>query len=309
MSKKKPFTNQAFQKSQGATEVKPTGFNLVTQAGANAFNAVFDTQAHRLNQNEEHALEQLLRDNYDAKTVSREQFPNDLVLLKHSTQEIRAIANQGAYLIGERIAKVREVLKRYKQETFVKWLEMAVGSKKSGYNFLSFYELWKDLPNNEVKDKYQRMPKSIAYMLASRSVGLSQKITFIDKFFDLKPRLLLLELRKSFPSPRSSAGVGDAVSQLKDLLEKISEEIKHLSDEEIKKLKSLQKEMGKMTMKYLAIPQPKKVNLEKIKAEDVKKLIKQAWQGGERTIVRSGDFTAAIVPLEDLVVLEDGERG
>lgn len=304
MSKKKGFTNLAFQKAPAAKVEKPAGFNLVTQSGANAFNSVFDIRSHSLNPKDETAIDKLLKENYDSETSSKDQLPKDQLMLRQVTQEIRAIANQGAYLIGERVSKTRDILKRYKQDTFGQWLEIAFNSRKTGYNFLAFYELWKNLPTDEVKNKYKSMPKGAAYMLASKQAGLQKKVTFIDKFFDLKPKLLILELRKSFPSSRRSNRNQTLVPQLKNILQKVTEEAEYLTQDELKDLKLLQKVIGRMTMKYLAISKPKSISLEKAKIADIFKLVELAEREGERAIIQCGISTAAIVPLEDLEVLE-----
>lgn len=303
MSKKKAFANPVLQK-KGAVE-KASGFNLVTENRASAFESVFRDLP--LSDREEGAIENLLKVNYVDSELTESDLRKDVTDVKNLTREIKAITNQGAFLIGERVAKVREILKRYKKETFGSWLEEIFGNRRTGYNFLAYYELWEDLPNQEIKNKYQAMPRKPAYMLASRTVGIKEKITFIDKFFNLKANKIILELRKLFPSPRPTKREPFLLAEIRTLVERFSEEGPNLSREDLEDLKVIKKAIGKASMKYLINPKPKKVALNGAKKPNFKHLIEEAAFSGERFILQDKDKAAALVPLEDLALLEKSE--
>nr|NGX47007.1 hypothetical protein [Chlamydiota bacterium] len=169
MSKRKAFSNLAFQKKPSSKK-GTKNFNLVTEVKLNAFQSVFNTQP--LSSRVEINIEKLLVENRVPGENTEKNVSQDIRVVKELTKEIKAIGNQGAFLIGERIAKAREVLKRYKKETFGSWLEETFGNKRTGYNFLAYYELWEGLPDSSLKEKYQLMPRKAAYMLASRTVGI-----------------------------------------------------------------------------------------------------------------------------------------
>ena len=140
------------------------------------------------------------------------------------TEEIRAISRQGAVLLGERVFRVRELLKPYRDRTFTKWLEATFSSRKTGYNFLAYYELYIHLPREELKEKFKKMPSRAAYILASKEGALQEKVSLIEEYSDLGHQELVALIRQTFPS-LSRSGVSSA-SSIRQLTRSLSAVLK-----------------------------------------------------------------------------------
>ncbi|MDP1614495.1 MAG: CT583 family protein [Methylococcales bacterium] len=157
------------QKSQSVTSLRqpPTVIN--------AFDALFSVQ--ELNGSENQAIETLLEAGIELGS-SCETRKEDLDEIKRLTKELRAIRRQELVLIGERVAAAREVFKKYKDRSFREWLQLTFGSFKTGYNYLSFYDLYISVPD-EVKISLKDMPAKAVYVLASHKASLEKKIEVV----------------------------------------------------------------------------------------------------------------------------------
>ena len=155
---------------------KPT--NVPTpRAPISPFNGLFNVQ--ELNEKENRAIEKILVDGYEPGFFGEETVEVDTNELKRITKELKAISKQGVILIGERIAKAREILKKYKEQSFRDWLTLTYGSFKSGYNYVSFYDLHESLPDH-LKGKLKEMPAKAAYVLASKDAPIERKAEIVE---------------------------------------------------------------------------------------------------------------------------------
>jgi hypothetical protein len=196
MSKSSVFENKAFQKTSSGG----VGFNLAPRV--NSFNSIFETKP--LDETESNRIERLLVDSYVAGSIDEEQVERDLNQLKLITSEIRAIGRQGTVLMGERVHKAKEVLKPYKDGTFTRWLESTFGTRKTGYNVLSYFELYRDLPQVDLKEKFKKMPLRAAYVLASREVDLDSKASIIRDCHELNHSELVAIIQDRLPASHES---------------------------------------------------------------------------------------------------------
>ena len=194
MSKEKTFSNIAFH-SPAAT-VLPQGFNLVPQV--NNFNSVFNPKP--LDDKESNKLEKLLVDYFLPGRVSEDQVDKDLTQLKNITAEIKAISKQGIVLTGERIQKARELLTPYRDGAFTRWLETTFGSKKTAYNMLSYYQLYSELPDFSLKERFTKLPQKAAYLLASKNAEIEEKTKIIEEYCDSSADELVMLIQDRFPA-------------------------------------------------------------------------------------------------------------
>ena len=243
MSKPSVISNPAFQQK---APVK-AGFNLVNQT--NSFNSVFDVKP--LDKNEDIQLQKILLDNFLTKGAPKEKedakIAKDWDEMKVITSQIKAIGKQGTVLIGERVYKAREVLKTYKDGAFTKWLELTFGSRKTGYNMLSYYELYNALPHEDLKDRFKKIPQRAAYILASREGDLKTKTEIIREHHNLSHEELITLIQDKFPvaaSDKRSSKDSNArfIADIRDTLEKLQKRRKQLTNTdkaELKGFKSL----------------------------------------------------------------------
>lgn len=191
MSKSSIFEGGAFQK----TTRTGVGFNLVPQV--NSFNSVFN--AKPLNLRESNAIERLLIDNFQPGESSEEQVEQDVDQLKQITSEIKAIGKQGIVLMGERVYRARELLKPYKDGTFTKWLESTFGTRKTGYNMLAYYDLYRSLPRDDLRESLKKLPQRTAYILASREGAIDIKAEIISEYSDRPHDELVVLIQEKLP--------------------------------------------------------------------------------------------------------------
>lgn len=209
MSKSSVFSNPAFQ--ENTVGIKPLGFNLINQS--NSFNSVFDIKP--LDELEARRIEKLLVDNFQPGKISEEQTALDTEQLKSITADIKAIGRQGIVLIGERVHKAKELLKPYKDGTFTKWLESTFGTRKTGYNMLAYYDLYKSLPHDELRERFKKIPQRVAYILASRDGDIEKKVEIIRDSNGRSQEDLVLLIQETFPVASGDKRVGkDANSKL-----------------------------------------------------------------------------------------------
>lgn len=187
------ITNPVFQKN---LESKP-GFNVVSQA--NPFNSIFEIQP--LDEKTLHAIDRLMYELVKPENANEEQVRNDLAQLKTITLEVKAIEKQGVLLIGERLFKAREILGKYGRgiESFTAWLNITFKHRSTAYNVLSYYELYKMLPNPELQKKLKEMPHKAAYVLASRKGEIEQKVEIVEKCHEMRADDIIAIIQDKFP--------------------------------------------------------------------------------------------------------------
>ncbi len=166
---------------------------------ANALRSMFGIQTLDFKESEE--IEEILIENATAGETQPAQFKQDIAQLKALTAEIRSIQKQSALLLGERVFKAREILKKYRNgtTTFTQWISTTFSSRRTAYNCLSYYELYCALPEEKLKTKLQAMSHKAVYILATRTGSWEKKITIVDKFSHLKQDEIIPIIRKTFP--------------------------------------------------------------------------------------------------------------
>lgn len=177
---------------------KKTNLNLLPQV--NSFSSVFNLST--LSEKEAQEIEELLLKG--AENLSAVEIKRDVARMQNITAEVRSINKQGLILIGERLTKAREILRRYGDgtSTFADWLVKTFGSKRTAYNILSYYELHEALPNEAMREKFKLLPLKAAYVLASRKGEMEQKAQIVEAYAGEKPRIMIEKIQKAFPLKR-----------------------------------------------------------------------------------------------------------
>ena len=185
------ITNPAFQKSES---MAPTQFNHITLTSP--LNAVFNFRP--LDVEEALKIDQLMEENAK-NTMTGEQAAVDASRIKEISAEIKAIGKQGVLLIGERVHKAREILHSYVDGTFTKWLDIALPSRKTGYNALRYYELWESLPN-DTQAIFKEIAQKPAYILASRTGDIETKVEIINSSKGMEIEALVTLIQEKLPT-------------------------------------------------------------------------------------------------------------
>lgn len=195
MAKTHELATAFLRKTQSAPPV------AVRAGSINAFNALFSVQD--LTDQEHRSIEKILVEGYEPGQFSEEGVDLDAVEIKKITKELKAIKRQELVLVGERVSKAREIFKKYKKRSFREWMDFTFGSFKTGYNYLSFYDLYSSIPEN-LQKVLKSMPARAVYMLASKKVPIEQKIDIIQSHHDKKTNDLVHFIREALSTDVSS---------------------------------------------------------------------------------------------------------
>ncbi len=227
---------QFFKKSSP----KQSEFNFLPNA--NSFSSLF--QLEELSEKEAQEIENLLQEG--AHALSAVEVKRDVQLMQNLTAEVRSINKQGVILIGERLTRAREILRRYGdgKSTFADWLIKTFGSKRTAYNILSYYELHQALPDASVREKFKSLPLKAAYVLASRSGEVAEKAQMVEAYAGEKPKLMIEKIQKTFPLRRGDKRRRKQGSLLKSM-EALCAQLKksQLCGEEVQRVEALSRSL------------------------------------------------------------------
>jgi hypothetical protein len=190
MSDKKDLATSFLQKAK-----RPPA--PVSRPPINSFDAMFSVQD--LNEQEGKAIEKILLDGHEPGLLSEEIISTDIIELKKITKELKAINKQGLILIGERISKARDILKKYKEQSFREWLKLTYGSFKTGYNYISFFDLYTALPET-LRWKLKEMPAKAAYILASKAAPIERKAKIVENYASESAQDLIILIQETLGS-------------------------------------------------------------------------------------------------------------
>lgn len=152
--------------------------SLAMRSPINAFQSIFEVQD--LNEREQSAIERILIEGFQPGVVPEEAVQIDIDEVKKITKELKAIKRQELVLIGERISRAKAVFRKYKDRSFRDWLALTFGTYKTGYNYLSFFDLYSIIPD-DLKNRFKSMPAKAAYILASKKAPLDRKIGIVKE--------------------------------------------------------------------------------------------------------------------------------
>jgi hypothetical protein len=164
----------------------------ISRPPINAFSSLFSIQEST--EEEYLLLENLLT---EGEGGLNESIRLDVDQLARITQEVKAIKKQEMLLIGERISLARDIFKKYKEKGFRRWLESTFGSFKTGYNYLSFYDLYLSIPES-LQDLLKEMPAKAAYVLASKKVSIEQKAEIVKEHSKESAKSIIASIHDAF---------------------------------------------------------------------------------------------------------------
>jgi len=243
MSKANDKALALMEKNKQSSENFKDAFEGAEKTEAVTFRAIFESTP--LSENENIQIYNLLED--ASGRLTEGEIGDDHQNLAEITTQIRAIERQSILLHGERIHKAQQILKKYHDGTFSKWLQLAYGNRQTPYSMLQFYDLFSRLEKDE-KELINSMPKRAAYALASRAGEIEKKVAIIKEHYDSSPDEIIRAVQEAFPlkisdKRKTSRRVSDV-----DLLRLILPNIRKLKDR-----KSLEKVL-EMVEKLLSQP-------------------------------------------------------
>ncbi|MCH9612073.1 MAG: hypothetical protein S4CHLAM102_05560 [Chlamydiia bacterium] len=192
-----------------------------------------------LSQEESDRLKGLLQEGAKESGLSAEQFSEDFLKLSQITSQVKSIQKQGTLLIGERVFRAREILKKYgKQKPFTKWLSEMFTSRKTAYNALAYYEFYHKLPSDELRCKYTQLPAKASYILASRKGSEEVKHQILEEYSQEKQSLLISEIQRKLPNRRlvpetDEKGANPLFDEFHILLDKLEKQLRHMTSDDL----------------------------------------------------------------------------
>ena len=213
------INNLLTQRLKSATDklTKMTSLAELSSGGnLSSFSGVF--RVSQLSIDEKEKLQTLLK---NFKNDGQE-IDDDFKHLSSLTSEVKAITNQAAILHGERIKKAQDILKKYRDGAFTAWLLETYGNRQTPYNFLQYYELHRQLPQN-LLPKLDEMPRQAIYTLASRAATLEEKQNIIENYKGQSKTEILQVIRTAFPLSEQDKRREDLAERLLQTLEQASQ--------------------------------------------------------------------------------------
>lgn len=234
MAKQTSFINPAFQQKPSSS----AQFNVI--ATPTDLTSILNVK--ELDNREKSQIEKMLVDNSIPNQRSDDEAAHDAKQIAQITAQIKSIGKQALLLVGERVAKVQEILKYYRGGAFGKWLGMTFGSTRTGYNALAYYNFYHALPGIDLQEKFKKLPQKAAYMLACRSGEFEQKIEIVRNYHDVKnSEEVILLIQEKLPPilddiRRRASHHTKLINSLVETLKKIQRKKETLSKEEKKEL-------------------------------------------------------------------------
>lgn len=203
-----------------------------------------------LSKEEEVYIQTLLHENYVSSKPGLDEVDADYQTLAILTRQIKSIDQQGILLHGERIHKARNLLKKYRDGTFTKWLFIAYGNRQTPYRMLHFYKLFQEL-EREDRNLLEKMPKKVAYQLATRAGSVIDKIRIIRNYQHKSSEEISAEIQTVFPMQKGNRRIDHSnkdemiIKTLENAVAKLMQR-KNLSKGIRKKLERLIENMQKI---------------------------------------------------------------
>ncbi|WP_370919301.1 CT583 family protein [Chlamydia caviae] len=165
--------------------------------------SAMDVFSISLSEDEKEKIENLIvsqHGNFD------DECSHGLASIKLLTGQIKSIQKQHVLLIGEKIYKVREILRAMNSPdtTFSAWINLVFHTKSSAYNALGYYELFISLPDKDTKSLFQSIPYKTAYLLASRKGSVKDKVKVLGKIEGMSNTAAIDILNRFLPPLRAS---------------------------------------------------------------------------------------------------------
>ena len=200
---------------------------------SNAFKSIFKIQS--LDNKDSQLIEELILDNCNIQ----DEVEEDTIQLKQLTIEVRGILKEGALLLGEKIYKARDILKKHNKNknSFTEWLKIAFNNSRStAYNALSYYEFHNALPNDDLKELFKKFPHKAAYLLSTRNGEFNQKLDILRMHHHLKSDELIDIIEEAMPLPHDDQRKRKdhdvlLVSKIRACLQKLSKRKGNLTHE------------------------------------------------------------------------------
>lgn len=195
----------------------------VQSPGKNShFNGMFGN--FKLSESEQASLHELLNEFQEPEnSLPQAEVKKDLKRLLEITANVKGVKAQSLLLQGEQIKEAQQLLRRYRDGAFTKWLIAAYGNRQTPYSILQYYEFHLLLPAT-FRHKIEVMPKKAAYTLASREGEMEKKLEILEHYDAErdKPADIILLIQEALPKRgedgrRRQNYIEKSLSQLKEL--------------------------------------------------------------------------------------------
>ncbi len=182
--------------TQKTKESKPFEESFERNTANSAFAGMFGNP--KLTEKEHQEIQLILNEYFQPGLIKEENVSEDLKTLLAITGEIKAISSQSILLHGERIKKVQDLLRDYREGAFTKWLLFTYGNRQTPYSMLQYYEFYQSL-SSELRKQIERMPKKAAYTLAARDGSLDRKLEILKNYSGERQDDVISLIQETFP--------------------------------------------------------------------------------------------------------------
>ena len=129
---------------------------------------------------------------------------------------------------------------------------------------LTYYDFYSALPDQDLKEKFRRIPQKAAYILASRQGDMKKKEEIVRGYANQKRMDLITLIHEKLPIKEKDKrgkkeGSLSRIIKLKDEVSRLFQRKKNLSDEG----KTILEELREMIDSILFVPAPKNIKSKK----------------------------------------------
>lgn len=194
-----------------------------------------------LTDQEKRAIEKILVDDYQPGTLLENEVADHVEQLTNITKQIKSISAQSILLHGERIQQAQQILAKYRDGAFSKWLMAAYGNKQTPYSMLRYFEFYQDAPQ-DARVIIQAAPKKAIYLLATRDGEQSKKLELIKNHSKATQSDLVLLIESTFPVKKPLKRkplMASTIAAMSKLCLKLEKRAQHINEEDRQDIKKL----------------------------------------------------------------------
>lgn len=188
----------------------------------------------QLSEKEFSSIQKILVDDYMPGNLSEQSVSKDLDDLTNITKQIKSISAQSVLLHGERIKQAQQILSKYRDGAFTKWLETTYGNRQTPYSMLRYYEFYQEASYEEQK-LIEEVPKKCVYLLASKDGDQAKKMELIKQYGKTPQSDFILIIQETFPmqeKDKRKPVTKTTVESMCKLCKKLESRSKYITDDD-----------------------------------------------------------------------------
>jgi hypothetical protein len=149
-------------------------------------------------------IEILLKEN--STKINNFEFQNDFRNISRITTEIRGVNRMHSIFLGGKIIEARNILEKYGDKTFSKWLELTFGNRRTPYDYIYQYEFFSAL-SEQYQEIALQMPRSILSIVCKKKLPFEEKLELVANYRGEKKHELVKLIKDKFSNKEMATSI------------------------------------------------------------------------------------------------------